>query len=379
MTKGAREQDRAVGGASTRASAWLAWTMCLLALALTALSLLLLTLNASRPGVHVFEHWIENTTLAVGLSTVGALVVPRLHPRNPMGWLFCGVGLLFAVVHLAAEYAIYALLAVPGSLPAGEAAAWIYSWLFVPQLGLSALLILLFPNGSLPGARWRWFVWIGAVATSVAMVMAALSPGKIDVGLGPIHDPLGIEGLPNAYKPVEALLLSLLLVAGGAQIGRLRRTRGVERQQIKWFAYASVVAVGGEFIRDVIFVALGAPWLQWIGFVLAVLGVVSVPVAMGIAILKYRLYEIDIIINRTIVYGAVTVVLAGLYQAIDAALHYLLVDLAHVHSLQGSIVAALGIGALFHPARHRIQRLVDGYLPSEESDTPGHPEEVDPS
>src|SRR5215211_8342593 len=101
MTEGAREHDRAVGGMSTRASAWLAWSLCLLALALTALSLLLLTLNALQPGVHVFEHWIENTVLAVGFSTVGALVVPRIHPRNPMGWLFCVVGLLFAVVHLA--------------------------------------------------------------------------------------------------------------------------------------------------------------------------------------------------------------------------------------------------------------------------------------
>jgi hypothetical protein len=348
-----------------------AWAMCVLSLALTALSLLLMILNISQPGVPTFEHWVENTVLAIGFSAVGALVVSRLPPRNPMGWMFCVVGFLFAAVHFVAEYAIYALLAEHGALPGGEVAAWLFSWLFVPQLGLSALLILQFPNGRLPSARWRWFVWIGAVATSVAMVMAAFSPEKIDVGVRSIHNPLGIGGLPNVYKVDEAILLSLMLVAGSAQVLRLRRVGGVERQQIKWFAYGAVAAAGGGLLRYVVPVVLDVPWLRWVGFVPMVVGVVSIPVAMGIAILKYRLYEIDIIINRTLVYGAVTAVLAGVYQAIDAALHYLLVDLAHVHSLAGSIVAALGIAALFHPVRHRIQRLVDGYLPSEESGTLG--------
>ena len=130
-------------------------------------------------------------------------------------------------------------------------------------------------------------------------------------------------------------------------------------------------AAGGGLLRYVVPVVLGVQWLQWVGFVPMVVGIVSVPVAMGVAILKYRLYEIDIIVNRTIVYGAVTVVLAGVYQAIDATLHYVLVELLHVHSLPGSIVAALGIAALFHPVRHRIQHLVDSYLPSEESGTLG--------
>jgi hypothetical protein len=123
----------------------LAWSMCAFSLALTALSLLLLTLNALSPGVHIFEHWIENTALAAGFSTVGALVVSRWNLRNPMGWLFCVVGLLFAAVNFVAEYAIYALLAEPRSLPAGEAAAWICSWLFVSQLGLGALVVLISP------------------------------------------------------------------------------------------------------------------------------------------------------------------------------------------------------------------------------------------
>jgi hypothetical protein len=381
VREGARNQDRelSIRAMSTRTAALITWSMCALSLALTALSLLLLTLNVFEPDVHVFEHWIENTASAIGFSTVGAVVVSRRHPRDPIGWLFCVVGFLFAVVHFVAEYAIYALLTEPGWLPAGEAAAWIYSWLFAPQLGLGGLLLLLYPNGRLPSARWRWFVRFSVLATSVTTLMAALSPGEIDIGLGPIHNPLGIEGLPNVYKLAEALLLSMVLVAGSAQVLRLRRTRGAERQQIKWFAYAVTATAIGGLLRYVIPVALGAPWLQWVGFVPLVVGVVSIPIAMGIAILKYRLYEIDIIINRTVVYGAVTVVLAGLYQAIDEALHYLLVTLTHLHSLPGSIIAALAIAALFHPVKHRIQHLVDGYFPSEESGMPGRSEEANPS
>ena len=143
---------------SRRTATWLAWSLCALSLALTALSLLLLALNHSDPNAHIFDHWIENTVLAVGLSTVGAVVAPRCHPQNPIGWIFCVVGLFYAIVHFAAQYAIYALLAAPRSLPAGEVAAWTYSWLFVPQLGLTGLLVLLFPDGRIPSTRWRWFV-----------------------------------------------------------------------------------------------------------------------------------------------------------------------------------------------------------------------------
>jgi hypothetical protein len=359
VTEGARKQGGGDGKISPRASAWVAWSMCALSLALTALSLLLITLITSQSGVPIFEHWIENTALAIGFSTVGVLVVSRCPPQNPMGWMFCVVGLLFGAVHFVAEYAIYALLARPGSLPAGEAAAWICSWLFAPQLGLSGLLVLLFPNGRLPSAPWRWFVGFSVLATSLATVMAALSPGKVDIGLGSLHNPLGIEGLPNVYKPVEALLLSLALVAGGAQVVRLRRTRGVERQQIKWFAYAIVVTVSGALLRDVIPVALGVPWLEWVGFVPLVVGAVSIPIAMGIAILRYRLYNIDLLINRTLVYGLLTAMLVALYFGGIVVLQSLFVVLIGEKSTLAVVASTLLIAALFNPFRRRIQAAVD--------------------
>jgi hypothetical protein len=361
VTERAKSQNRrqSFGRVSARTVSLIAWSMCASSLALTALSLFLLTLNTLEPGVPIFEHWIENTALAIGFSTVGAVVAPRSHPQNPMGWFFCVVGLLFAAVHFLAEYAIYALLAASGSLPAGEAAAWVCSWMFVPQLGLGGLLVLLFPDGRVPGAPWRWFVRLSVLVILVATVMAAFSPGRIAIGLGPIHNPLGIESLPNVYKLVEALLLSLVLVAGSAQVLRSGRTRGVERQQIKWFAYAIVVTVSGALLRYIIPGALSAPWLRWVGFVPMVVGVVSIPVAMGIAIQKYHLYDIDLLINRTLVYGSLTAMLIALYFGAIVGLQRLLVFLTGHESTLAVVASSLAIAALFMPLRRRIQFLID--------------------
>jgi hypothetical protein len=364
---------------STRAAAWLAWSMWTLSLVLTAFSLLLLVLNLSHPKVPVFEFWAEDTLTAVGFSTVGAVIVPRVPLGNPIGWLFCAMGLVFGVLHFSAQYARYALVVAPGSLPAGQAAAWIFSWAFVPAVGLLVFLVLLFPDGRLPSRRWRWFVWLGLPLILVGTISQAFAPGLV-AGVRGIYNPLGVGGLPNVGKLIQTLLFALLLVSVASLVVRWRRASGVARQQLKWFTYAATLTIIGVNLAYTISPVLGAPlWLEWVGYVLALVGLVGIPISMGIAILKYRLYEIDFIINRTLVYGAVTVVLAGIYEAIDAALHYVLVDLTHQHSLPGSIVAALVIAALFHPVRHRIQRLVDGYLPSEEHDTPGHREESYPS
>jgi hypothetical protein len=340
-----------------RTAAWIAWALWALSIALTVLSLWLLVLSLSHPGVHIFVHWIEGTVLAIGFSTVGALVAPR-HSQNPMGWIFCAVGLLYAAVHFVAEYAIYTLLAAPGSLPAGEAAAWIFSWLFVPQIGLSGLLVLLFPNGRVQSIGWRWFAWLIVFATPASMIMAALSPGEI-VGLEPIHNPLGIEGLPNLYELVQALMLTLLLVAATSQLVRLRRARGVEQQQIKWFAYAVVVASSGSILTYVVPVAIGAQWLELVSYVPFVVGVVSVPISMGIAILRYRLYDLDILINRTLVYGALTAMLVGVYVGSIVMLQGLVRVFTGQESQLAIVASTLAVAALFNPLRRRIQSFID--------------------
>jgi hypothetical protein len=174
---------------SRRAAAWVAWSMCALSLALTASSLMLLVLNMSHPDVPIHPYWTVDTLLAIGFAPVGAVIVPRISSKNPIGWLFCVIGLLWAVMHFSAQYAIYTLLAVPSSLPASQAAAWMMCWVWVPACGLIVFLLLLFPDGRLPNRRWRWFAWFSLLLTVVGVISQALAPGSVYY-LRAIHHPL---------------------------------------------------------------------------------------------------------------------------------------------------------------------------------------------
>jgi two-component system NarL family sensor kinase len=136
-----------------RAATWLAYSMCALSLALTALSLVLLRSNLSHPGLPVYEFWVPNTLVALGFSPVGAFVASHLPPKNPMGWLLCTINLFMGVAHLSGESAIHALPATHHTLGTGEAAAWMMSWFWILPVGLSVFLFLLFPDGRLPGRR----------------------------------------------------------------------------------------------------------------------------------------------------------------------------------------------------------------------------------
>src|SRR5215213_4936057 len=253
---------------SRRAAARLAWSLCALSLALTVLSLLLLALNLSHSVAHVYDYWLENAVLTVSFSIIGAIIASRL-PANPLGWLFCAAASIIAVAYLSAEYAIYALLARPNSLPAGEALAWLASWAWILSIGCLVLSLLLFPNGELPSSRWRWLAWLSVLVAIAGAVWVALSPGMI-VDLGSIRNPLGIEGLPSGYKLVQTIMPVLLFVGAVSTLGlRLRRTRGIEHQQIKWPAFTAVVAAGGSVLYDTaISEAIGLQWLEWAGYVI---------------------------------------------------------------------------------------------------------------
>jgi hypothetical protein len=185
----AREQwGRGAGGISARAAAWLAWTIWTLSISLTVLSLWLLILNLSHPGLPVYLYWAEDTLLAAGYSTVGAVAASH-RPWNPVGWVLCSIGLAWGTAHFTSEYATYALLAAPGSLPAGEVVAWIYSWVWVPDLGFIMFLPLLFPNGRLPSPRWSPFAWFSVLLAGTGTILAAFSSGP-GVGLS-IRNPFG--------------------------------------------------------------------------------------------------------------------------------------------------------------------------------------------
>jgi two-component system, NarL family, sensor kinase len=264
LTEAARKQGRGVGGTSIRPALWLAWSLCALSLALTALSYLLIALNLSLDAP-VYFYWLEPTTIALGYSVIGAIIAARL-PDHPIGWICCAIGFMGAVEHFSSEYAIYALVAHPEALAGGDAMLWLSIWIWIVMFGLIVYLILLFPNGRLPSSRWRWFAWLSVLLTLLAAILMAVSPdAALDV-LGSsdnLHisfpNPLGIEGLPNLYRPVQTLVLASGLVAAASVVVGRRNTKGIERQQIKWLLYASAIFFVGNVLTRIIHEAVASP------------------------------------------------------------------------------------------------------------------------
>jgi hypothetical protein len=345
---------------SPRATAWLAWSLWALCVALTALSLLLLALNRSHPGTHIFDWWLGNALVVID-ATVGAIVASR-RPENPVGWLLCLSGVAVGTSSFASQYAIYALLARPGSLPIGEVLAWIASWLLPIMIGLQVSYLLLFPTGRLPSRRWRWLAWLTVAFILVGVITSAFSPGAYLGSLGPIRNPLGMEGFTNVYKAVLYAMSPLLYAAAALSLfARLRRAVGVERQQVKWFAYAAALwAVG--IVLNVLTLAIDAPrWFEWGGQAVFILAGTTVPIAIGIAILRYRLYDIDILINRTLVYGLLTAMLVAVYFGGVATTQTIFRTLTGQQEQPqlAVVVSTLLIAALFNPLRRRVQSLID--------------------
>jgi hypothetical protein len=353
------KQGRGVGGISTRTATRLAWALCVLSVALTALGLLLLALNLSDPHTHIFDSWLDSTLNAVFFSTVGAIVASR-RSENLVGWLLCLYGLVQSISHVSAQYAIYALLAHPNSLPAGEAMAWVSSWLLPIIIGFSVFFILLFPTGRLPSRRWRWVTWLTVAFILVGAISGAFSSGPVD-GLGPIRNPLSMEGFSNVYNSILFTMVGtfLLVAAASSVFMRLRRAIGVERQQIKWVAYAGALAASASLLNYTIVEATDVRWLELVGKVPALVGILGIPTAVGIAILRYRLYDIDLLINRTLVYGALSAVLILVYVGGIVLLQSIFRALTGQESQLAVVVSTLVIAALFVPLKRRIQGFID--------------------
>jgi hypothetical protein len=339
--------------------------VCALSLALTALSFLLiaLILNLNTP---IFFYWLEPTVIAVGYSVIGAIIASRL-PNHPIGWICCAIGFIAAVEHFSGEYAVYALVARPDSLVGGEAMLWMSNWVWILMSGLIVFLLLLFPNGRLPSNRWRPFAWFSAAVSVVGAILAAIAPDSTPGpnseanALRSLPNPFGIEGLPNLQQPVQVLVLSVGLVAAASLvIVRLRNARGIERQQIKWLIYSSAMLSGALILKDTVFSPLGGTlWGLWVGYLLVAVGGLGGPIAIGIAILRYRLYEIDTLINRALVYGSLTATLVGLYLIGIVVLQRVFVLLTGQQSTLAVVASTLLIAALFNPLRRRIQRFID--------------------
>jgi hypothetical protein len=342
-----------------RAATTLAWGLCALSLTLTVLGLVLLALILTQPNTHTYDTWLDNTLNAVFYSTVGALVASR-RPENLVGWLLCLFALSESVQLFGAEYAIYALLSRPNSLPAGEAMAWTSYWILPVIIGLSVFYLLLFPTGLLPSRGWRPLAWLTVAFVFVGVISGAFSTGPVE-GLGPIRNPLGIDGFPNVYGAVLDIMAPVLLVAAAASVFmRLRYAIGVESQQIKWFAYAAAATVIGLSLAYVIPTVIDTPlWFERAGYAVLIAVIPAIPISIGIAILRYRLYDIDIIINRTLVYGSLTATLVALYFGGIVVLQRIFVALTGQQSTLAVVASTLLSAALFNPLRRRIQSFID--------------------
>ena len=341
------KQDRAVGGTGHHPASWLAWAVCALSLTLTALNFLLIAMNVSL-NTPAYAFWPELTSLAVGYSVIGAIIASRL-PNHPIGWICCAIGLIAAVDHFAGEYCLYALVAQPHPLAGGRAMLWLQGWFWMLFIGLIVFLLLLFPTGRLPSRRWRPFAWASVAIISVGVIYSSV-----------ISPDVGFNAPPN---PIQLLVLVLGLVAAASVVVGRRSARGIERQQIKWLLYVGPLffIAASLHIGFYYFWLTEGSWRLWASYLLVVVGGSSGPIAIGIAILRYRLYEIDLIINRTLVYGSLTLMLALVYFGGVASTQAIFRTITgHEEQPQLAIVVStLVIAALFTPLRRRIQSGID--------------------
>jgi hypothetical protein len=290
----------------------------------------------------------------VSATTVGAVLASR-RPGHPVGWLLLVLGLSLAWGGVAPAYAAYGLLARPGALPAAHAVARNYSITVVTAQTALSFVLLLTPTGSLPSPRWRWWARVTAAAAAILLVALAVASGPLDPQYQVLGGPFDVRGQSGALLVVNQLALAfttLAVVAGaGSLVVRFRRATGVERLQLRWVAWAAALAVLGAVVA-LGGVAVGATAVvTWaLSTCLAVL-----PLALGAAILRYRLYDLDHILSRTLTYGLLTLLLGGGYAVVVLGLGQLL-------GRDSSLVVAgatLAVAGVFQPARRRVQQVVD--------------------
>jgi signal transduction histidine kinase len=306
------------------------------------------------------------TTLAAGL--LGALLV-ALRPRNPVGWSFLATGLGFMVGLFAEQYAAYGLLVRPGSLPGAEVALWLSYWIFPPALiPMFVLVPLYFPDGWLPSPRWRWVARAALWLLPLTAVSRAVTPGPTYLFGSDLVNPYGIEALAGVTWLTDTLpglaWLALTIAATVSLVVRFRRADQTVRQQIKWLVYA-VAVTAIAFAVDAT-VALAAPASYSAVFKVVQLVPMLVVVAVAVAVLRHRLFDIDRLVNRTLLYGLLTACVVAIYVTVVAGLSAL-VD-APQRGIGVSLVATGLVAVAFAPLRSRLQRLVDRLLYGQRAD-----------
>jgi hypothetical protein len=294
---------------------------------------------------------------ALAFAVVGLLIVRR-RPWNAVGWICLGTGLSLALVCFSITYALYVVDANSGTLSGGATAAWLGNWGYVPAVGLCGVLLpLVFPSGRLLSRRWRWVFGLGVAVILFSSTSNAIIPGPLKYSVASVSNPYGVVGA-ESFDGTFALLLPCMLLAAISLVLRLRRSGGIEREQVKLFAVTTVLFsmafVGEVFITKVLEADRYSGALEDV----LTVGFATLPITIGVAMLRHRLYDVDVVINRTLVYGGLTATLAAAYL-----ISVLLLQLVLNPFTQGSSFAiaasTLTVAALARPARARIQERVD--------------------
>jgi hypothetical protein len=365
---------RAAGDAmSARAASRLGWSTWVVCVAVAGFTLTLSILSVGvepRSGLGDTPSGGDVVTAGVyffavaAFATVGAFVIWR-RPGNEIGWVFLAIGLVVSIRVGAAQYAEYSLLVRPGSLPGGRVAVSLGEAVSTSMFALLGLALLLFPDGRLPSRRWRKVLWILGAAALLGMAGLGFRPGHFvdSESFDTFSNPLGVGSDPEPFDALGGLAWLLVTVGvfacGLAMVRRMRRAHGIERLQLKWIAFAaSLLAVGFLVISITFFAELSGATIDPLRTGVLGLGFCAIPIAAGIAILRYRLYDIDVVINRTLVYGALTATLAAAYLGSVLLLQVALRPLTEESNL-AIAGSTLAVAALFRPARARIQAGVD--------------------
>ncbi len=337
---------------SPRAAGWLAWSLVAVFVVLHV-ACFWLVWRADAEGDELFS------VVTVGYLAVGALIAIR-RPGNAVGWLLMAIAVAFAVETFGYVYA--SVPTAPGHVPVAWVSAW--AWQVWVTLTVTALP-LLFPDGRLLSRRWRPVAWSAGLALALGIVGVAFKPGDLDLSV-PLDNPLGASGrAADVVALAEVLGTGLTVVcaalAAVSLVLRFRRATGVERQQLKWFALAGLLALAGLMVALVAVVSPGG-WRNPVGavgwFTFLFSCTIGLPAATGVAILRHRLYDIDLVIKRTLVYGSLTAVLVATYLGLVLVLRLALGQLTGESDLAVA-GSTLAVAALFRPARARIQHVVD--------------------
>jgi hypothetical protein len=334
-----------------------AWALWLLVLLGMAMGFWLEDLLRQAGWADPLDTAVGPTVAAVSAATVGAVLAAR-RPRHPVGWLLLAFALFLAANGVAGGYAPYGLQVRPGALPAATWVAMYYPATALAAFACLGLVLLLVPTGSPPSPRWRWWAWLTVGAPAVLLLAMPLAPRPPDSRYRAVDNPLDLRPFDGALLLANQAVLAVtvlgILVGAGSLVVRFRRARGTERQQLRWVVLAAALT-GVGMLASVVLVAAGNQVLVgWVGAVC----VAFLPLAIGAAILRYRLFDLDRIISRTLAYGLLTVVLGLCYVA--GSLVFVLVAGAGTNPPSWLVAAAtLAAAAVFRPARRRIQAVVD--------------------